>query len=96
MTKSTPEGRPANAPKHGWNGNALQVARVRVKLRQSDLAYTLNLSTSCIATWESGRVAPTDVDVARLARILGVSAKRLGKEPSTMTDLAFLNVRVVS
>lgn len=88
-------GRPANAPRHGWCGDALHVARVKMKLRQSDLAYLMGVSQKCISMWEAGG-APTTSDAERLSLLLHVTTSRLGKAPWTKGDLALLSVKAVS
>ncbi|MDE0916075.1 MAG: helix-turn-helix transcriptional regulator [Planctomycetota bacterium] len=95
MTKSKRDsGRPANAPRYGWSGRALLVARTRAKLRQSDLAYMIGVSAAAISQWESGHHAPTTDDARRIALNLGVTQQKLGRVPYTKSDLALLNVKV--
>lgn len=73
-------------------GQRIKQQRETRKLRQSDLANTLQVSFQAVSKWERGENAPDITLLPKLARILGVSADWLlcGNE----TDMDTLEVTV--
>lgn len=55
---------------------ALQQARLNKKMGQGDLAKVLNKKANVITEYESGKSIPTNGEVAKLERALGVKLPR--------------------
>lgn len=90
IKKKTGAGRPKNAPRYGWSGEALRVQRLIQSMTQAHLAFHLGVSPPCVGRWENEHGAPTTEDVEHLALILDVTPRYLGKVPSKRTEVAIL------
>jgi transcriptional regulator with XRE-family HTH domain len=58
-------------------GQRIKVAREAKGLSQGRLAGALDSAQTTISSWERGRTEPTRDDVARVARVLGISPSEL-------------------
>lgn len=54
-------------------------ARVQKKKTQKDLAASMNLPLTMISDWESGKKVPTNQQIAKIERALGVKLPRCKK-----------------
>ncbi len=62
--------------------NRLKEFRVKLNLKQKDIAYRLNLSNSedRISHWENGLMMPSGSNLLKLAKILEVKAEEIYPE----------------
>ena len=58
-------------------GEKITVSRKRLGWSQEDLAVKLDVSRQAVSRWETGAASPDVTTVAKLARILGVTADYL-------------------
>ncbi len=58
----------------------LAEARKKAKIRQADLAASMNVKQSTISMWESGMVSPAADKLPKLAQILGCTIDALFAE----------------
>lgn len=55
----------------------LKEMRVRVNLKQEDVARKMNVDQAAISKWENGKNAPSRKYHKKLARLYGVSVEEL-------------------
>jgi ribosome-binding protein aMBF1 (putative translation factor) len=60
---------------------AMQSARVDLKLSQKDVAQMINEKTSVLQEYESGKAIPNPQILAKLERVLGVKLRGTSKSP---------------
>ena len=66
-------------------GEAIRRARARNSLSQGELAERVGVSRGLLSAWETGRIAPSEQDLAELRRILGRIRREYGAKESTAT-----------
>tara|TARA_Y100000389_G_C17468694_1_gene528175 strand:+ start:4147 stop:4482 length:336 start_codon:yes stop_codon:yes gene_type:complete len=54
-------------------------ARVAKKMTQKDLAAKMNVPITQIQKWESGKIVPTNQQIAKVSRAIGVELPRCKK-----------------
>lgn len=69
-------------------GEAIQRARLRNGLTQSELAAELGVSRSLVAAWEADRSVPNDDDVAAMKSILGRIRRHYGRAEHRECEVA--------
>lgn len=75
-------------------GQVIKQARMRRRLKQSDLAQRINVKQSAISQWESGRATPELANRINLSAALGIPLNDLLPEASAIPDNALDNPRI--
>lgn len=75
-------------------GQVIKQARMRRRLKQSDLAQRISVKQSAISQWESGRATPELANRINLSAALGIPLNDLLPEASAVPDNALDNPRI--
>ena len=75
-------------------GQIIKQARMRRRLKQSDLAARINVKQSAISQWESGRATPELANRINLSATLGIPLNDLLPEASAVPERALDNPRI--
>lgn len=74
-----------------FSGQRLKVLRKEKKLSQEALGSLLNISKVAVSNWENGKATPTEDNLIRLAKVLGVNSEYFMKHSEIINIYSQLN-----
>lgn len=70
----------------GDNVNGIRNMRLKVGIKQYDLAVKIGVERTAVAKWETGKAQPRTETLIKLATVLGCTVDELLREPVTVGE----------